>query len=352
MVLVAIVAFALIGLRLWDEGLDTHWTLLKLRFGDIKTRRTVAKSLHDDMAGTMFADLFGGMLGSNATPAERERAWKRRQRRAEMLLPTLIHATRHPDAELRKHAIDAVGVLIGWYQTRDFAEQARASLIAATTDPNPQIRAVALGTMGSLARNGVDRTLLMNILAKALEDHDVDVRLEASKEILFMGTAFADSLPEAARLLVDVVEHSAAARERARAVAWLGIIEKRRRDQASPTNMEVLGPLSRALEDRDPEVRRAAARVLSCRFYSRKKNVALWLPRKTEVEHVLKAARLDVDETVRLYAGLGLFEFGLRDRSIIADLERGASNREIKYWRDFKDARDRWHIKCASSVVP
>jgi hypothetical protein len=39
LLVVALVAFALVAQRAYRDGLETHWLLLKLRYGDVATRR-------------------------------------------------------------------------------------------------------------------------------------------------------------------------------------------------------------------------------------------------------------------------------------------------------------------------
>lgn len=103
--LIALVALPLTAWRIYRDDPEIHWAILKLRFGDVRTRRAVALEIHRAVSVAVFETILGN---DPADPQERDDLSRRRRGRTERLLPALIRATKDPDPICRIVAVHGV----------------------------------------------------------------------------------------------------------------------------------------------------------------------------------------------------------------------------------------------------
>lgn len=109
LLLVALVALALVGQKIYRDGPETHWLLLRLRFGSVQARRSAAAQAFQGEGLAIFHELFGVAFSGSASPRTLEAVRLRRRRRAGLLLPALVRAAEDPDPGCRAEALRALG---------------------------------------------------------------------------------------------------------------------------------------------------------------------------------------------------------------------------------------------------
>ena len=62
----ALAALALVGQRVYRDGPETHWLLLKLRYGNVQARRSAALQVHRSEGTAMLQNILGTIFSSRA----------------------------------------------------------------------------------------------------------------------------------------------------------------------------------------------------------------------------------------------------------------------------------------------
>jgi hypothetical protein len=344
LLLVALVALALIGQRIYHDGPEAHWLLLKLRYGNIEARRSAAVQARQSEGEAMFHNLVDSVLSGPANPQTSEARWRRRQRRAELLLPALNHAAKDPDANCRADALRALHFLASLHASESEKLLALRQILAATRDRDDSVRTAAAGSLAGLADR--DTGAVINAIRSALADPSVVVRQAATRELGMLGVIVPATQPDAASILIPLLAGREDPRVRVKAawgMCYFGVDHRRHPPGAGP---DVVPALVAALHDPDVDVRRTAAVILgSTTFDARGRAISSWDRRKDSIIPALKAAIDDVDKAVREESALALFALGQRDLVIIELIEQAVRDPARSQKSGFESALKEWQVE-------
>jgi HEAT repeat protein len=182
-------------------------------------------------------------------------------------------------------------------------------------DPRPAVRFAAIRSLG---KPGPDRERRAEALVEALDSPHADIRLEAARVLCWIGPA---SGPALIRALTDP-------RPRVRAGAALALGDLLHKDERhrAPGEVEAIVPLLRdLLKDKDPEIRRNAARTLG--------TVGSWDVEET-IRH-LGAALRDEETPVRAaaiqsLAAISWGKSGLAAPDVVSDLRKALNDPNVR----------------------
>jgi|GEM_PF-6763694 len=338
--LVVLIALALVGRRIYHDGPEAHWLLLKLRHGGVEARRSAAREARDREGKRMLHDLVGQVLSGPATPQVTEQRRSRARRRAAILLPALVQATIDPDERCRANALEALGFLASFYGTKSEKRHALHHLLIATNDRNDSVRTAAVGSLAGLAEWDVEAVVAA--LRSALSDPSVEVRQTAARELGMLGVSQPKTQPEVARILEKVLASREDPRVRIKAawgMCYFGVDQRRHPPGSGP---DVVTVLIAALSDPEIEVRQAAAIILGSTTDIRGRPISSWARRKAMIIPALEAAIADNYAVVREESALALFSLGQRDLVAIELIEQAAHDPARSQKARFESALSEW----------
>jgi HEAT repeat protein len=339
--LIVLVALGLVGWRVYREGPEAHWLLLKLRYGNVATRRATAKKL---LVGIAFAP-FREMLGNDPVPEdprERQKYLALRQQLGDMLFSALLHAAGDPDPECRALALNAAGAF-AFLRPDDLrkSQVLRLALIA-LRDPEGVVRAAGIEQLLSLAQPST----AFEAFKEALSDPSFEVRVMAIRELGGLGMIVKETQTEVAPILAEILASKQDDRLRVAAVWAMSRFGKDfRRDAAGP---DVVPSLLHALRDPEVKVRRVAAYNLSS---TQTQTISAWTTRKDAIIPACRKAMKDTDEEVRGYAAVALFCLGERDPEITPVLEEGGRSADARRSRHCREALDAWRAELEAAIL-
>lgn len=329
LVLVALVALALVGLRTYRDGPETHWLLMKLRHGNVEARRSAAFRVGE--AG--FLDIVDDLFSPPVSPGAAAARWHRQQRRAELLLPALVRVAEDPDAECRALAVRALHDLAVSRRSKPWKRLALRQVLAATRDRKESVRVVALGSLAGLAAQ--DTEAVIQTLRSALVDPSVEVRQAATKELGVVGVCVPAAQADVTSILIPLLASREDPRVRAKAAWGLCLFGADHRRHPAGAGPNVVLALVAAFRDPEVDVRRTVATILGLTTY--------WDQRKDAILPALNAAISDDDdETVREDSALALFALGQRDLAIIELIEQAARDPDRSWKKPFDSALEEW----------
>jgi HEAT repeats len=337
---VAIVALALVGQRIYLDGPEAHWLVLRLRYGDVETRRAAANdawTLGDESIHNNFDYVFG--FGNPPTP---ETQIRRRQRRTALLLPALARAAKDSDAICRARALVALHLRTVGGASEPGKVLARREILTAFRDVDPSVRAAAVRTLVVLT--GPDRGAVIAALRSALDDPCWKVRHAAALELGTLGLEIPETQPVVASLLSPVLAGREDSRVRTGAAWALFFFGRDSRRQPPESGPDVIPPLLAALHDQDVDVRRTAAVILG-QTSSQGRTLSAWDQRKDSIIPALKLAIADDDKATREDSALALFAFGMRDILIIKLIAQAASDPDRSEKAEFVSAMKAWQAE-------
>jgi HEAT repeat protein len=340
LLLVVLVALALVGLRTYRDEPEAHWLLLKLRYGNVEARRSAATQARQSEVGAMFQNILDGISGP-ADPRTLGAQWRRRQRRAELLLPALAHATKDPDAGCRANALLALHFLAAVHASESEKRLALRLILAATRDRDDSVRTAAVGSLVGLADR--DPGAALNAIRSALADPSVEVRRTAAQELGMLGLIVPETQPAAASILIPLLASQEGSRVRVKA-AWamchFGADHHRHPAGAGP---DVVPALVAALHDPDVDVRRTAAIIFRATTSDAQgREIPSWGRRKDSIIPALEAAITDDDKAVREESALALFALGQRDFVVIELIEQATRDPDRPQKSTFESALKEW----------
>jgi hypothetical protein len=336
--LIVLVALGLVGWRVYREGPETHWLLLKLRYGDVETRRAAAQTIRKGAGVVGLQEWIREDLVPK-DPRERQNYLSLRQQRLDMVFPAVLHAANDPDPECRATAL-GVAAWLAVYQSSDLLKgQVLKKTLVALRDPEERVRASALGTLAGIAQ----QSTALEAFKTALSDPSIHVQERAIRELGMLGVIARETQSEVASILAEVLASQRDDSVRIWAAWGLGFLGSDRRRQPG-TGPDVVPALIGALRDPEVRVRRKAASILSrSTIYNRLQQVSEWNLRKDAIIPPCRKALTDADEEVCDHAALALFWLGVRDADIIARLEAQCRRPDPNLARnEFRDALDAW----------
>jgi HEAT repeat protein len=323
LLLVALVALALIGQRIYQDGPEAHWLLLKLRYGTVAARRSATIQARKSEGEATFHDFTGPILFGPPSARALEAQWRHRHRRAKLLLPALADAAKDPDPSCRANALRALNVLASLHASESDKLLTLRQIVAATRDPDDSVRTAAVSSLGGLADR--DTSAAVDAIRSVLTDPSVEVRLAATRELGMLGVIIPATQPDAASILIPLLASREDSRVRIGAAWGLFYFGVDRRRHPPGTGPDVVPALVAALHDLDVDVRRAAAMILgSTTFDARGRLISSWDRRKAQIVPTLNAAISDDDKAVREESALAMFALGQRDSAIIELIEQAA----------------------------
>jgi hypothetical protein len=336
--LIAVVALLLVGWRVYREGPEAHWMLLKLRYGDVETRRAAAAEVHKEEARFLLRAFFEDMSGP---PNPQTLEVRHRHRRwAELLLPALIRATKDPDPACRINALKASSSLATFYATELLKDRVFHLSLAAMHDPDESVRAAAMASVpGGLGRR--DAETLIEAYRTALSDPAVAVRRAAAERLGMFAVGEPEIQADVATILMGVLASREDPGVRAKAISglWVFGLDRRR----GPDCPDVVPALVATLRDPAVEVRRKAAEVLGrTTIDTQCRPVSDWDLRKATILPAIERALMDEDRTMREEAALALFGLGRREPGLIELIEKGAGDTDRARQHRFAEAIAAW----------
>jgi len=344
LILVALVAVALFGQRVYRDGPEAHWLALKLRYGNVAARRSAAIRALQAEGRDVFHGLMSSVRSGLANSPTLESG-----RRADILLPALVRAAEDPDAACRAHALKALGFLASRHASESENRAILHQIRKATRDSDDSVRAAAVGALASLAAPDTDA--VVNAFLAALADPAVEVREEAAQGLGWLGVMVPATQPDAASVLVPLLAGGEDPRVRiaaARAMALFGVDSRRHPPGAGP---DVAPALAAALRDPEVDVRRAAAAILGLTTSdARGRAISAWDRRKDSIVPALDAAISDVDAAVRGDAALALFALGGRDPGVIALIKRAAGDPNRTTNTKFESMLSTWEAEQEATI--
>ena len=179
--LVVLVALVLTGLRVYNDGPESHWLLLKLRYGKVEARRSAAARAWELGVSGMFQNVIAPVVMGPDDPQGSEASCRLQKRRAELLCPALIQTIKDPDPICRANALKALAILTFLNASDSDKSLVLPHILAAARDPDASVRAAAVGSMASLA--GQDTAGVIDAIRSALTDSSVEVRQAAAWEL-------------------------------------------------------------------------------------------------------------------------------------------------------------------------
>lgn len=343
LLIVALVALALVGQRIYRDGPEAHWLVLKLRYGNVETRRAAANEVwHGDHEA--IHDAFDYVFGF-ASPTTLDTQMQRRQRRATLLLPAVARAAKDQDAICRANALGALDRLASFDASEQERSLALRQILEAMGDPEPEVREEAIASMVSLA--ACDTPAVIRAIRLALADPSAQVRLTATQQLGRLGYVVPLTQLDVASILIPILASREDSRIRVSA-AWglsFGVDDRRYPPDAGP---DVVPALLRALKDPDVDVRREAAHMLGLtRPDSEERAISSWARRKDSIIPGLTRTTADPDKETRENAALALFAFGHRDRFVIDLIEQAVLDPSRDYSQKvaFESALNDWRAK-------
>jgi HEAT repeat protein len=320
--LVALVALALVGHRIYRAGPEAHWVVLKLRYGSVETRRAAANdawNLGDEPIHNAFDYVFG--LG-NPPSSETRRA--RRQRQTALLLPALARAARDSDSICRARALVALHLHTVSGASEPAKALARGEILNAIRDADASVRLTAVRTLVGLT--GLHRTAVIAALRSALADQSWEVRHAAALELGILGREIPETQPAVASILIPILAGPDDSRVRIGAAWALYFFGRDPAPQPPESGPDVVPALVAALQDRAVEVRRTAAVIFGRTRINQGRALSLWDQRKDSIIPALKLAIADDDKETRENIALALFAFGSREIVIIKLIVQAAGD--------------------------
>ncbi len=343
--LVALVALVLIGQRVYRDGPEAHWLVLKLRYGNVEARRSAAIQIKQSEGAAMFQSLFAQVFSSSANPQGLEEHWRRQKRRAELLIPVLIQVTKDPDAGCRARALEALAVVVPQNASDSTKRLVLRQILAAMQDPDASVRTAAVGSLAGFAEQ--DMGAVLEAIRSALADSSVEVRQTAARELGNLGVLLPRSQPDAASILIPLLASREDPRVRVQAAWGMARFDQDYRRGAGP---DVVPALVAALSDREVDVRRAAAIILGLTHPDAQgRAVSAWDQRKDSILPSLVAAISDADKAVWEDSALALFAMGRRDPAVIERIEQAARDPARPQKSRFESALKEWQTEREAS---
>jgi HEAT repeat protein len=342
---VALVALALVAYRVYLDGPEAHWLLLKLRYGNVETRRSAVLQVREfevnDFAETIFS--------SFESPQTSSTRFRLQQRRAELLLPALDRLVGDPDAECRANAVRALRVLAGLHPSEVDKSQALRKILAATRDRDDTVRMAALNSLSGLADRDIGA--VRKAIRSAMDDPSIEVRQAAAHELGFIGVSIPETQAEATSILIPLLASREDSRVRVNAARSMGLFGVDHRRHPPVNGPDVVPGLVAALRDPEVDVRRTVAMLLGLTTMdARGRTISSWDQRKDSIIPALKTSMVDEDVAVRVESALALFVMGQRDAAIIELIEQGVHHPDrtrrfrsvsaLKEWQDEQGADD------------
>ncbi|WP_165224042.1 HEAT repeat domain-containing protein [Aquisphaera insulae] len=344
LLLVAMVTLGLLGWRVYRDGLETDWLLLRLRHGNLAARRAAAARARDAMGESVAQTLFGSLQASPPTPQAQAARQQGQRRQAEILLPALAEVAKDPDPSCRAEALHALAFLAALHAPKSQKPAIFHRVLEATHDPEVSVRTVAVSSLTNLV--SWDEPAVVGAIRSALEDPAIAVRREAAWQLGILGMTVPTSQPEAASLLVPLVAGRDDPAVRIKAIEALCLFGKDGNRHPPETGPDVVPPLVAALRDPEVEVRRAAAMVLGHDERSPKGGrVSWWETRKESIIPALQRSLTDDDRTVREDAALALFVMGRREPILKERMQDAASNPDRRSIRPFEEGLEQWQAE-------
>jgi hypothetical protein len=333
MLLVAVCALGIVGYRGWDEGLDFHWALLKLRFGDAATCRATIGELQRAAPGWSL-----NLTAAGRSASEQQRAMMQAVRRSARLVPTLVQVARRPQLRDEPGTYYLLSCLLSWYGTPRSAAQARSLFLESTCYSNPSIRRIAIDTLPNLVGSGFDEDDLLSASTAALSDPNSGVRGRALNNIL----TIALSVTRGARADIRASLMSMAQQHPApdvRIGALSAVVAIDRKNSAGDGDPKVLSIVLKALDD--PYSRSWAVTHLAMEYRDHNGRLrVLWSDRNSEINVHLRGSLSDEQEGLRAYAALGLVRRGVHDHLVWTELDKATRYNDIDAHFEFSAARD------------
>ncbi|MDR3617813.1 MAG: HEAT repeat domain-containing protein [Paludisphaera borealis] len=279
---VALVPLVLVVYTLNRDGPEARWLLLKLRYGNVATRRSAAIEALQSEGQAKSRDMFDFIFPNPTNPRTLEAEQRGRRRRAELLLPALARAANDPDAACRAHSLHALGFLAALHAS-DFEKLLTLhQVLAATRDPDDSVRTAAVGALGGLA--GPDTETVINALRSALADSSLEVRQKAVWELGFVGVSVPATQADVAAILIPLLASREESRVRVQAawsMSFFGVDSFRHPPTTGP---DVVPALVAALKDPDVEVCRATAVILGLTTSDAQgRKISKWEQRKAAI---------------------------------------------------------------------
>ncbi len=251
--IVAVVALAMVGLRIYRDGPESHWLLLKIRHGNAEARRSAAIQVRESEGKAIFRAMGGQTFSGPANPQILEAEQRQRRRSVELLIPALAQAMNDPDATCRSAALKALTVLAGFEGSESEKSLALRLSIEAMRDREASVRKAAVDSLSGFADR--DRRPVIDAIRSALADSSVEVRESAAWRLGFAGVTYPESQPEVASLLIPLLASKDDSRVRVNAAEGLSIFGVDRRRHPRGTGPDVVPALVAALRDPDVTVR-------------------------------------------------------------------------------------------------
>ncbi|MHC5539091.1 HEAT repeat domain-containing protein [Singulisphaera rosea] len=339
--LVVLVALALVGHRIYLDGPDAHWLLLKLRYGNLDARRSAVVQIRQSESRAWYHDVIAPIVSGPLNPQTFEGQRYHRRRSAALLIPALADAMKDPDAACRADALRALALLVTLHGSEPQKRLAQHQILAATHDREYSVRTAAVGSLIGLAVRDSDAVL--KALRSALADPSLLVRQAATQELGMLGVDVPATQREVASILMPLLASREDSRVRVKAVwgmTYFGADSRRRPPGAGP---DVVPALVAALRDPDVDVRRTAAIVLgSTTADARGRKISRWELRKRAIIPAMNASISDEDKAMREEAALALFAFGQRDSVVLELIEQAASNPARSQKSRFDSVLEEW----------
>jgi hypothetical protein len=342
--LIVLVALGFLGWRVYREGPEVHWEILKLRFGNVQTRRNAAHKFQQSLAGAWLSDMFG-LAPMPTDPQELKDYLGRRQERGDLLFSALLAAANDPDPESRATALSAAGSLAVLRDIDGRKDQVLAQAFVALRDGEAMVRVAGLGQLAGLARpENALRELKAGLLDPAIE-----VREAAALQLGMLGVIASETQLEVASILGETLAGREDVKVRLMAAGGFGLFGVDHRRTAN--GPDVVPDQLTALRDPEVKLRRHAAYVLSRDWSNgRSGRVSSWNSRRDARIPACRVALADVDDEVRDYATLALFLLGVRDPEIIARLEAKGRSMGPNLAQEFREAAEAWRVETEPKV--
>ncbi len=188
----AAIGLALGGVKIYLEGVEMHWLMLKLRYGNVAARRAAALDVLN--------------LGARGRIT---------RRRAQVLMPALVFATHNPDAACRDNVVCSLAFLAVVKREPTVRLQTLRLLLEAVHDRDARVRAQAMSWLGDLG--GQDAPGATNALRSALSDPSFEVQFAAVVHMGILGRNHPAAQRDVALMIISVLESQDDDRVRERA---------------------------------------------------------------------------------------------------------------------------------------
>jgi HEAT repeat protein len=342
--LILVVALGMLGWRVYLEGPELHWLLLKLRFGNVQTRRATAQEIQRSLGGAFLGELVG-MNTVPSAPLERQEFLTRREQRGDLVFSALIAASNDRDPQCRATALSTAGLLAVVRASDLRKAQVLAKALNAIRDREVVVRIAGLEQLVSIA----EPSYALVTLKAALLDPVVEVREVAAFQLGGLGIVVRETQHEVAAILAETLASPQDVRVRIKAAGAMFLFGKD--DRRAGAGPDVVPALIGALRDPEIKLRRASASYLgSTTFDARSRRVSSWISRRDAIIPACRAALSDHDEEVRDNATLALFWLGVRDREIIASLEAEGRSLSPILAHGYRDASEAWRVENEPTV--